>query len=76
MLHAGVSLIALARGDDGPPAGPAAAALRLAVESLDARRKLEGLLTPAEAAALLGPLPPAPPSFRYVVQVPQQEGAA
>lgn len=42
-------------------------ALLCAAEHLDARRKLELLLKPAEVKELLGQLPPVPPDYKYVV---------
>ena len=64
MVHAGGALVAVLRGTCALARGPAAAALRLSIESLDARRKLEGLVAPAEAAQLLGRLPDTPPCYR------------
>jgi hypothetical protein len=72
MAAAGGALLDAARGADAAAAAAAAAALRLALEAPDARRRLEGLLAPGAAAALLGPLPPAPPAFRYVVALPSE----
>jgi hypothetical protein len=73
MAHAGASLVASFKSASDPAAaGPATAALRLALESLDARRKLELLLTPAETRRLLGVLPEAPPSYHYVVEAPAE----
>lgn len=64
IAHAGSALVASLRGGDPEAAGCAAAALRLAVEDLDARRKFEGIITPGEAVALLGRLPDTPPCYR------------
>ncbi|GBF99370.1 hypothetical protein Rsub_12174 [Raphidocelis subcapitata] len=73
VVNAGAPLVALLRaaGEDAEAAGAAAAALRLSAESLDARRKLEVLMPPGQAEALLGRLPEAPPSYRYVATVPR-----
>ncbi|KIZ05125.1 radial spoke protein 8 [Monoraphidium neglectum] len=71
MMHAGPSLVNLLKSSSDPESsGSAAAALRLALEEPDARRKLEVLLTPQERAALLGRLPDVPPAYKYVVQIP------
>lgn len=70
MSAAGPALVAVALSGGPDAAGAAAAALRLALEDLRARTKLEGLLPPAEAARVLGALPPTPPSFRYAAAVP------
>lgn len=56
--------------DASAVAGAAAAALRLALDAPEARRKLEGLMTPQERCALLGRLPDTPPAYRYVVEIP------
>jgi len=72
MVHAGASLVAVMKTADPDTAGAAAAALRCSLEAGDARRKLELLLTPAEASVLLGVLPDAPPSYRYVIQIPKE----
>jgi hypothetical protein len=80
MTLAGAGLVALLKAPGDPESsGAAAAALRLALEAPDARRKLEAALTPLERAALLGRLPPVPPAYRYVVELPaadaEQAGA-
>lgn len=48
----------------------ARAALLNSLEHLDARRKLEQLLSEDERARLLGPLPMVPPDYHTVVKVP------
>lgn len=73
MAAAAPVLVALLSGGDAGAAGCAAAALRLALESLEARRKLEGLMTPGQMEAALGKLPDAPPGYRYVVTIPAAE---
>lgn len=70
MVHAGASLVELLKGTDIEAAGAAAAALRLALEAPDARRKLELMLTAQERSELLGQLPSVPPAYRYVVEIP------
>lgn len=73
VVNAGAALVDCLRAAAENPeaAGAAATALRLSAESLDARRKLELLLPPGQAEAMLGRLPDAPPSYRYVVTVPR-----
>lgn len=54
----------------------ARSALLASLEHLEARRRLEQLLSPEERATLLGPLPIVPPDYHYVVRIPPPEEAA
>ncbi|KAG2423925.1 hypothetical protein HYH02_015264 [Chlamydomonas schloesseri] len=73
MLHAGVSLVRLMRGDDAELAANARDAVAAAAEHLEARRTAEMLLSMEERELLLwrGPPPETPPDYRYHVELPK-----
>eukprot|EP00877_Chromochloris_zofingiensis_P005522 jgi/Chrzof1/14971/Cz09g22200.t1 len=68
MNHAGAILIPLIKTGPQATAQNARLAVLNAVEDLDARRKLELLMTQQEQSVLLGNLATVPPDYKYVVQ--------
>mmetsp|Transcript_30967 Transcript_30967/g.68609 ORF Transcript_30967/g.68609 Transcript_30967/m.68609 type:complete len:382 (+) Transcript_30967:207-1352(+) len=78
VVFGGTALIKLLKSDDPELAANARAVLQSSAEHLDARKLLSTLLPPAEQEKLVyqGPLPSAPPDFRYKVVLPYGTGTA